>query len=52
VRAFRDQIEPLTERLPGPDHQFGGAAGDSFTLAVYNTGDLHFAASMYRWRAE
>ncbi len=51
VRAFRDQIEPVTEGLPGPDYQFGGAAGDSSSLTVYNTGDMHFSASMYRWRA-
>ena len=50
VRAFRDQIEPVTEGLPGPDYQFGGAAGDASSLTVYNTGDLHFSASMYRWR--
>jgi hypothetical protein len=51
VRAFRDQIEPVTEGLPGPDYEFGGAAGDSSSLTVYNTGDMHFSASMYRWRA-
>lgn len=24
VRAFRDQLEPVTEGLPGPDYHFGG----------------------------
>lgn len=55
VRAFRDQLEPVTEGLPGPDYQFGGtadAASDAASQTVYRTGDLHFAASMYRWRAE
>jgi hypothetical protein len=51
VRAFRDQLEPVTEGLPGPDYQFGGAAGDPSGQTVYNTGDLHFSASMYRWRS-
>lgn len=50
IRAFRDQLEPVTEGLPGPDYQFGGAAGDPSSQTVYNTGDLHFSASMYRWR--
>lgn len=51
VRAFRDQLEPVTEGLPGPDYHFGGASGDASSETVYNTGDLHFAASMYRWRS-
>ena len=51
VRAFRDQLEPVTEGLPGPDYQFGGAASETSGATIYNTGDLHFAASMYRWRA-
>lgn len=51
VRTFRDELEPVTEGLPGPDYQFGGTAGDPSSLTVYHTGDLHFAASMYRWRA-
>jgi hypothetical protein len=52
VRAFRDQLEPVTEGLPGPDYHFGGASGDASSVTVYNSGDLHFAASMYRWRAD
>jgi hypothetical protein len=52
VRAFRDQLAPVTEGLPSADYQFGGATGEASSLTVYNTGDLHFAASMYRWRAE
>ena len=52
VHAFRDQLEPVTEGLPGPDYQFGGAAADAAGQTVYHTGDLHFAASMYRWRDE
>ena len=51
VRAFRDQLEPVTEGLPGADYQFGGAADEASGATVYHTGDLHFAASMYRWRA-
>ena len=51
VRAFRDQLEPVTEGLPGPDYQFGGAVSEASGTTVYHTGDLHFAASMYRWRA-
>ena len=51
VRAFRDQLEPVTEGLPGADYHFGGAADETSGATVYNTGDLHFAASMYRWRA-
>jgi hypothetical protein len=60
TREFRTRLEPVVEGLPGPDFQFG--VGDRFhedaTLAtaaeaspvVYNTGDLPFAANMYRWR--
>ena len=51
VRAFRDQLEPVTEGLPGPDYQFGGASGDASSATIYNTGNLHFSASMYRWRS-
>lgn len=51
VRAFRDKLEPVTEGLPGANYQFGGAAGEPSSQTIYNTGDLHFAASMYRWRA-
>lgn len=51
VRAFRDQLEPVTEGLPGPDYQFGGAASEASDTTIYRTGDLHFAASMYRWRS-
>lgn len=50
VRAFRDKLEPVTEGLPGPEYHFGGA-GDASGQTVYRTGDLHFSASMYRWRA-
>ena len=50
VRAFRDQLEPMTEGLPGPDYQFGGTESDSSDTTIYRTGALHFAASMYRWR--
>jgi hypothetical protein len=50
VRAFRDQLEPVTEGLPGPNYHFGGATGEASGTTIYNTGDLHFAASMYRWR--
>ena len=61
VREFRTRLEPVVESLPGPDFHFG--VGDRFhrdatqaapaeaSPAVYNTGDLPFAASMYRWRA-
>jgi hypothetical protein len=51
VRAFRDKLEPVTEGLPGADYHFGGGDGQDSGQTVYNTGDLHFAASMYRWRA-
>jgi len=61
VREFRAALEPMVEGLPGPDYQFGpadrfhaDASGDSNDgqtgQTVYNTGDLPFAASMYRWR--
>jgi hypothetical protein len=57
VREFRAALEPVVEGLPGASYQFGpgdrfhpgGETGDEAT--VYNTGDLPFAASMYRWRA-
>ena len=56
VRQFRADLEPIVDGLPGPDYRFGPAdrfhedeaASDAGT--VYNTGDLPFAASMYRWR--
>ena len=58
VREFRASLEPLVAGLPGPDSRFGAAGrvhGDAAATApgrtVYHTGDLHFAASMYRWRA-
>ena len=56
VREFRAGLEPMVEGLPGAEYQFGPtdrfhAGGDSGVAAVYNTGDLPFAASMYRWRA-
>ena len=61
VREFLAALEPMVEGLPGPDYQFGpadrfhpdasGDANDEQTRqTVYNTGDLPFAASMYRWR--
>lgn len=50
VRAFRDELEPVTEGLPGPDYRFGTAEDDAPGQTIYNTGDLHFAAGMYRWR--
>ena len=50
VRAFRDKLEPVTEGLPGPDYQFGVAEHQASGQTIYNTGDLHFAAGMYRWR--
>lgn len=61
VRQFRTDLEPCVEGLPGPHYQFGpadrfhadasGDAGAEQTpQTVYNTGDLPFAASMYRWR--
>jgi hypothetical protein len=50
----------MVEGLPGPEYQFGPAdrfhaeASDAGSAqlqpTVYNTGDLPFAASMYRWR--
>ncbi len=61
VREFRVSLEPMVEGLPGPDYQFGPADrfhedasgeanGGQTEGTVYNTGDLPFAASMYRWR--
>jgi hypothetical protein len=50
VRAFRDKLEPVTEGLPGPDYRFGTAEDEASGQTIYNTGDLHFSASMYRWR--
>ena len=61
VREFRAALEPMVEGLPGADYQFGpadrfhedaeGGANDGQSGPhVYNTGDLPFAASMYRWR--
>ena len=58
VREFRDRLEPVTEGLPGAgylfgaaDHVHGSEAEPPSGAQVYHTGDLHFAASMYRWRA-
>jgi hypothetical protein len=57
IREFRTSLEPIVEGLPGADYRFGAAyrSHDETERAsgqtVYNTGDLHFAASMYRWRA-
>jgi hypothetical protein len=61
VREFRNEIAPMVEGLPGPEYQFGpadrfhpdapdAAGGEQPPKTVYNTGDLPFAASMYRWR--
>jgi hypothetical protein len=61
VREFRNEIAPMVEGLPGPEYRFGpadrfhpdapdAASGEQPPLTVYNTGDLPFAASMYRWR--
>ena len=61
VREFRTQIAPMVEGLPGPEYQFGPADrfhadasgttdGEQSPQTIYNTGDLPFAASMYRWR--
>jgi hypothetical protein len=57
VRDYRTSLEPIVEGLPGPDYLFGagyssqsGTTDDESSHTVYNTGDLHFAASMYRWR--
>jgi hypothetical protein len=61
VREFRTEIAPMVEGLPGPEYQFGpadrfhadasGAAdGEQPLQTIFNTGDLPFAASMYRWR--
>jgi hypothetical protein len=60
VREFRNEIAPMVEGLPGPEYQFGpadrfhpdapDAGGEQPLQTVYNTGDLPFAASMYRWR--
>jgi len=61
VREFRTELGPMVEGLPEPGYQFGpadrfhadasGAAGaEQPPQTIYNTGDLPFAASMYRWR--
>jgi hypothetical protein len=62
VREFRDRLESVVENLPGPEFQFG--VGDHFhqeadntseperSQKVLHTGDLPFAASMYRWRVD
>jgi hypothetical protein len=61
VRDFRAALEPMVEGLPGADYQFGpadrfhaDAPGNANATqtgpTIYNTGDLPFAASMYRWR--
>jgi hypothetical protein len=61
VREFRNALEPMVDGLPGPEYQFGpadrfhadpagAAAGERPQATIYNTGDLPFAASMYRWR--
>jgi hypothetical protein len=61
VREFRTELAPMVEGLPGPEYRFGAAdrfhadasgAADAEQppQTIYNTGDLPFAASMYRWR--
>jgi hypothetical protein len=57
VREYRASLEPIVEGLPGPDYLFGAGFSsqtstteDESSHTIYNTGDLHFAASMYRWR--
>jgi hypothetical protein len=56
VRDFRDRLAPVVEGLPGPDYRFGAAydprtgTDEPSGPTVYNTGDLHFAASMDRGR--
>jgi hypothetical protein len=56
VRRFHTDLEPIVDGLPGPDYHFGPAdqfhpdAEPEAAATVYNTGDLPFAASMYRWR--
>ena len=61
VREFRNELEPMVDGLPGPEYRFGAAdrfhadasgAADAEQppQTTYNTGDLTFAASMYRWR--
>jgi hypothetical protein len=61
VREFRNALEPMVEGLPGPEYKFGAAdrfhadaaaaaGGEQAPQTIYNTGDLPFAASMYRWR--
>jgi hypothetical protein len=61
VREFRNELEEIVDGLPGPAYQFGPAdrfhaeasgvaEGEQPQPTVYNTGDLPFAASMYRWR--
>jgi hypothetical protein len=60
-REFLTELAPMVEGLPGPEYQFGpadrfhadasGAAdAERPPITIYNTGDLPFAASMYRWR--
>jgi hypothetical protein len=58
VKDFRAALEPVVEGLPGANYRFGaadqfhaGEAGAGDDLTVYYTGDLPFAASMYRWRS-
>ena len=60
VREFRVSLEPMVEGLPGPDYLFGPADrfhtdpseadSEQTERTVYITGDLPFAASMYRCR--
>ncbi len=62
MRKFRADLEQIVEGLPGSEYQFGtadrfhadtgelAASGDT-PRTIFNSGDLPFAASMYRWRA-
>jgi hypothetical protein len=59
VREFRASLESIVERLPGADYQFGvddrfhesaADAAEGTPRTHYSTGNLPFAASMYRWR--
>ncbi len=56
VRRFRADLEPIIDGLPGPDYRFGPAdrfhedEGEAGAATVFSTGNLPFAASMYRWR--
>ena len=60
VRRFRASLAPFVEGLPGAEAWFGegdrfhgesgSPTGEKRAGGVATTGDLPFAASMYRWR--